>query len=108
VIAMIVLPKHSQEIVVAPRPQTAVPQTVTPPPATVRPAIIRRETPRAVPPKPKPKIQYYVALDDEPIETGLVVRVGLSGGQIPADVIIGPDGRARAIRLVSDVSGEPK
>jgi hypothetical protein len=38
----------------------------------------------------------------------LVVRVGLNGGEVPADVIVGPDGRARAIRLVNDFSGELK
>ena len=57
-------------------------------------------------PAPKPRVEYYVALDDEPIEAGVVVRVGLGGGQVPADVIFGPDGRARAIRLVNDNSGE--
>jgi len=61
---------------------------------------------RKAPPKPKPRVEDYVALDDEPIEAGVVVRVGLNGGQVPADVIFGPDGRARAIRLVSDISGE--
>ena len=80
-----------------------------PPPVEVKPAIIRRPAPkRAVQPKPKPEPQrqYYFALDDEPIETGIVVRVGLDNGRLPADVILGPDGRARAFRLVSDFSGE--
>jgi hypothetical protein len=61
---------------------------------------------RAVPPKRKPRVEDYVALDDEPIESGVVIRVGFSGGRVPADVIFGPDGRARAIRLVSDILGE--
>jgi len=61
---------------------------------------------RATPLAPKPRVESYVALDDEPIEAGVVVRVGLGGGQVPADVIFGPDGRARAIRLISDVPGE--
>jgi len=61
---------------------------------------------RAAPPQPAPRVEYYVALDDEPIEAGVVVRVGFGGGQVPADVIFGPDGRARAIRLVSDILGE--
>jgi anti-sigma factor RsiW len=60
----------------------------------------------AAAPTPKPRVEDYVALDDEPIEAGVVVRVGLGGGQIPADVIFGSDGRARAIRLVNDNSGE--
>jgi len=71
----------------------------------VKQAIIRRK----LPPKPQPRVEDYVALDDEPIESGVVVRVsleaGIDGGQVPADVILGPDGRARAIRLVTDFSG---
>lgn len=62
---------------------------------------------RVISPKPKPPlVEDYVALDDEPIEAGVVVRVGFNGGRVPADVIFGPDGRARAIRLVSDILGE--
>jgi hypothetical protein len=72
------------------------------PPLEVKPAIVRRKLPA----KPKPRVEYYVTLDDEPIEAGVVVRVGLNGGQVPADVIFGPDGRARAIRLVDNISGE--
>ena len=90
-------PQTAARIVPAPAPPVASPQ-----PLKVKPAIIRRATP----PKPKPRVEDYVALDDEPIEAGVVVRVGLNGGQVPADVIFGPDGRARAIRLVSDISGE--
>ena len=68
-----------------------------------RGAIVVRGT---VPPQAQPSVEYYVALDDEPIEAGVVVRVGFGGGQVPADVIFGPDGRARAIRLVNDILGE--
>ena len=42
---------------------------------------------------------YYLALDDDPIETGVVVRVALGPAEVPADVIFDQDGRARAIRL---------
>ncbi len=105
-LGVVLLPKRGGEIVVMPR--VVVPKSPASGPPAVSPAIIRRETPRAVPVKPKPQVQYYVALDNEPIETGLVVRVGLNGGQVPADVIVGPDGRARAIRLVSENSGEMK
>jgi hypothetical protein len=90
-------PPLSAKIAPAPAPPVAPPQ-----PLKVKPAIIRRATP----PKPKPRVEDYVALDDEPIEAGVVVRVGFSGGSVPADVIFGPDGRPRAIRLVSDISGE--
>jgi len=48
--------------------------------------------------------QVFFALDDEPIETGVVVRVALGPAEIPADVVYSPDGRARAIRLVSNQS----
>jgi anti-sigma factor RsiW len=107
-IALVLTPKHPQrqDAVVATPPPPArtapAPAPAAPPPATVKPAIIRR----AVPKKPKPQVEYYVALDDEPIETGVVVRVGLDNGLVPADVIFGTDGRARAIRLVNDTSGE--
>ncbi len=96
-----------------PHPQAAVriapapiaPSVPTPPqPSRDRQGAVR--TRRATPPKPKPRVEDYVALDDEPIEAGVVVRVGFSGGSVPADVIFGPDGRARAIRLVNDISGE--
>ena len=108
VIALLLVARRTDPIAVGPHPEPAAPKTAAPPPATVKPAVIRRETPPPVRAKPKPQIQYYVALDDEPIETGLVVRVGLNDGQVPADVIVGPDGRARAIRLVSENSGEQK
>lgn len=102
-------PKRVDRAVIATPPQAPAMAAPAPAPAAVKPAIIRR-VPRKheALPKPKPQIQYYVALDDEPIETGLVIRVGLDGGQVPADVIVGPDGRARAIRLVSDTSGDAK
>jgi hypothetical protein len=97
--------QRTDRMAIAPLPRAPIAQPpVAPPPqpVTVKPAIIRRK----LPVKPKPQPQYYVALDNEPIETGIVVRVGLDGGQIPADVIFGPDGRAHAIRLVSDSTGE--
>jgi len=105
-LGVVLLPKRGGEIVVAPK--AVLPKSPVPAPPPVNPAIIRREIPRAAPVKPKPQVQYYVALDNEPIETGLVVRVGLNGGQVPADVIVGPDGRMRAIRLVIENSGELK
>jgi hypothetical protein len=104
VVVFLGMPKRTEKVVMAtptpPAPQARV--APAPPPATVKPAIIRR----VVPVKPKAQVDYYVKLDDEPIETGIVVRVGLDGGQVPADVILGPDGRARAFRLVNDFSGE--
>ena len=46
-------------------------------------------------------VAYYVALDEEPIDTGLVMRVALPSG-MQADVIVDGDGRARAIRPVQN------
>jgi anti-sigma factor RsiW len=42
----------------------------------------------------------FVALDNEPIDAGLVVRVSLGPDNVQADVIVSADGRARAYRLV--------
>jgi hypothetical protein len=50
-------------------------------------------------------VQYYMALDEEPIDTGLVMRVALPSG-MQADVIVDGDGRARAIRPVSTILKE--
>ena len=58
------------------------------------------------PPKAAEPAQRFVVLDDEPIETGLVVRVAIGPQQVEADVIVGPDGRARAYRLVGDSGKE--
>jgi anti-sigma factor RsiW len=44
----------------------------------------------------------FVALDNQPIDAGLVVRVSLGPDNLQADVIISADGRARAYRLVSN------
>jgi anti-sigma factor RsiW len=57
-------------------------------------------SPKAKPPAPAQAA--FVALDNEPIDAGLVVRVSLGPDNIQADVIISPDGRARAYRLVTN------
>jgi anti-sigma factor RsiW len=44
----------------------------------------------------------FKALDNEPIDAGLVVRVSLGPNNVQADVIISADGRARAYRLVNN------
>ncbi|HWC95398.1 MAG TPA: zf-HC2 domain-containing protein [Candidatus Sulfopaludibacter sp.] len=61
---------------------------------------VHRLPSRSVSPSP---VQYYMALDEEPIDTGLVMRVALPSG-LQADVIVDGDGRARAIRPVSTVN----
>ena len=54
---------------------------------------------------PRPTVNYFVALDDEPIDTGVVMRMALEDG-MQADVIVDSTGRARAIRPVSYVAGK--
>jgi hypothetical protein len=85
--------------------------TVTPP---VPPAFAANSVqPAGVPPaKKRPArsrsihraaeaMDYFLALDNEPIESGVVMRVGVNPGNLQADIVFGPDGRAHAIRLVS-------
>ena len=96
VLALVLLPKRTEKVAVTSHRQPPMAQPAAAPPAQTRPAVLRRKV------KPKPQVLDYVALDDEPIETGIVVRVSLDNGQVPVDVILGPDGRARAIRLADD------
>jgi hypothetical protein len=74
------------------------------------PRVPTRRAPVPAPPPAPARVEDFVALDDQPIEAGVVVRVELdnaaNGARIPADVIIGIDGRPRAIRFVSASSGE--
>jgi anti-sigma factor RsiW len=42
----------------------------------------------------------FLRLDDEPLETGTIVRVSAENGDVQADLIVGPDGRAHAIRVI--------
>ena len=67
------------------------------------PRRVRRMRPTA------PEIAHFVALDDEPFESGVIMRVGVQPGNVQADIVFGPDGRARAFRLVKASSkGEYK
>jgi anti-sigma factor RsiW len=92
-IALLLLPKRAPDrptpvvakVVVPPAPV----QTAAPAPAVHRPAPRRQEPP-----------EEFLRLDDEPIETAIIVRVSADNGALQADLIIGPDGRAHAIRVV--------
>jgi len=75
--------------------QAAAPSGAGPWPALSSPP--RAKSPRRVKP---PQVQYYLALDDEPIDTGVVMRVALDGTGVQADVIFDAEGRPRAIRTV--------
>jgi len=64
--------------------------------ASVRPA---RSTARNAR-RPVADAGDFVALDDEPFESGVIMRVAVTPGKTQADIVFGADGRARAFRLV--------
>jgi hypothetical protein len=66
---------------------------------TARPAVAKvlRRKPAA-----SPEMDYFVALDDQPIESGVIMRMAIQPGNAQADIVFDPAGRARAIRLVSN------
>jgi anti-sigma factor RsiW len=99
------MPPHSTQVAKA--ADTRVSATTHDPALDVpHPMAVRRAAaPRKAVSKPAPKLtepEYFLALDNEPIETGVVVRVGTELGGFQADVIVGPDGRARAIRILTE------
>jgi hypothetical protein len=97
-----VLPKRD---VVRPAPVAKAPAPVAPvvPEAPVETAAVPVR-PVARPAGARRPIlrEDFLRLDDEPLETGTVVRIGAENGDVQADLILGPDGRAHAIRVVSN------
>jgi hypothetical protein len=85
--------------VAAPPPVAATAAAMTPAPVepAERPAPRRARRVRASAPEP----DYFVALDDEPFESGVIMRVDVKPGNVQADIVFGPDGRAHAFRLVN-------
>jgi anti-sigma factor RsiW len=77
--------------------QAAASQAAGPQNSSIRAPSIRASAPKRSKPAP---VQEYLALDDEPIDTGVVMRVAFEGTGMQADVIFDADGRARAIRTV--------
>jgi hypothetical protein len=71
--------------------------------AAMPPALAEQAAPRRLrrvrPTAPEPA--YFVALDDEPFESGVIMRVDVKPGNVQADIVFGPDGRAHAFRLVN-------
>jgi hypothetical protein len=63
-------------------------------PATAK--VLRRK------PSASPEMDYFVALDDQPIESGVIMRMAIQPGNAQADIVVDTAGRPRAIRLVSD------
>jgi hypothetical protein len=79
------------------------PQRVALQPPPGAPMVPHRGKRRAVvPQETRLTARPFVALDDEPIETGVVMRVGTEAGGFQADVLVGPDGRAHAIRILME------
>jgi anti-sigma factor RsiW len=99
-VAAYLLPeRHPREAVVHPAAPTpaAVAAVAPAPPAIELPAPRRARPVRHAAGEPA----YFVALDDEPFESGVIVRVDVKPGNLQADIVFGPDGRAHAFRLVN-------
>ena len=95
--------RHPREAAVLPAPAlqpvaAAVAETGTAPAGPAVPATTRRV--RRVR-TTAPEIAHFVALDDEPFESGVIMRVAVKPGNVQADIVFGPDGRAHAFRLVN-------
>lgn len=84
------------------RPEIAAVPPAPPPVEVAAPVTERRRPVRPRPRAALPRVHtdYFMALDDEPIDTGIVVRVALGPDELKADVIFDPAGRPRAIRPV--------
>jgi len=109
-IGIALLPKHAPPIAMAPpEPPAVVPSAPAPTQphnavtlAAARPS--KAGSPRRNTRPAAPGLQGdgpFLALDDDPIESGTVWRVELGPREVPAEVIVDSDGRPRAIRLVN-------
>jgi hypothetical protein len=112
-LGVLALPKRQPEaaVVLPPAPVVrAMPDPVELPAPQVVNAAARPGRVRPPQPSKRNSLQDvrssddFVSLDDEPISTGVVLRVELGPKGIPADVIFGSDGRPHAIRLVNSKS----
>jgi len=109
----LVLSRHTAnppaQAIVEPPPASASVEPAAPAPASQPETVAEAPRVHRLParrPMATP-VQYYMALDEEPIDTGLVMRVALPSG-VQADVIVDGDGRARAIRPVSTLVKEER
>ncbi|PYT18177.1 MAG: hypothetical protein DMG59_05120 [Acidobacteria bacterium] len=94
VVLAVLFTRHPDSV---PPPAAKHPAIVTPAP---RPAASNRTTAPARKRHRRPKVDYFLALDTgDPMQIGTVVEVRLPGS-IQAEVIVGDDGRARAIRFL--------
>jgi hypothetical protein len=106
-VAAIVLPRH-RDVVNAPAPTVVLetPAVVADAaeasaPIAASPRRTRRPLSGTTRLRPQMVNHRFLALDDEPIETGVVMRVNVEPGNVQADIVFGQDGRAHAIRLVN-------
>jgi hypothetical protein len=85
-----------------PQVQAHVPEPAPPLQPAAEPARAHSAVARAIPRRraAAPSMDYFVALDDRPIESGVIMRMDVQPGGAQADIIVDPQGRARAIRLV--------
>jgi hypothetical protein len=107
-LAVYLMPKRQlrDEALVLPAPALIPPPAavtaaaaVTPPPVEVVEQPVPRRVRRVRATAPEPA--YFVALDNEPFESGVIMRVDVRPGNVQADIVFGPDGRAHAFRLVN-------
>ncbi|MBS1858577.1 MAG: zf-HC2 domain-containing protein [Acidobacteria bacterium] len=82
--------------------QPQAPEPVAPVAPAAVPAVARSAVSRVAPRRrpAAPSMDYFVALDDQPIDSGVIMRMAVQPGGAQADIIVDPQGRARAIRLV--------
>jgi anti-sigma factor RsiW len=100
-LCFMVLPKRGRQPAVVAKAPAVAPAAERP--AVRTPAVLTHPVPRRVAhAKPVRREDYFLRLDDDPIETGTLVRVSAENGDVQADLIIGPDGRAHAIRVVGN------
>jgi hypothetical protein len=93
------------EDAIAPAAKSSLPPA-EPEPQRRRAARVRPLRPSRKP-APRPVPEYFVALDDEPIEgSAVLMRVALGPAGIPADVVFSPNGRPRAVRLANYQEGD--
>jgi anti-sigma factor RsiW len=94
-VAFFLLPRHAPAPPAPPVAQVAARPAPVP---TAAPAAVDHVVHRPAPRPPAPA-EEFLRLDDEPIETATIVRVSTDSG-LQADLIVGPDGRAHAVRVV--------
>jgi len=106
-IGILRMPKREEPVAVTPPPEQILQPVQAPEPAV--PAV--RSAKAALTPRPRravpvavQKNEPFLALDDDPIESGMVFRIEIGPRAVPADVVVDSVGRPRAIRLVSSQS----